>query len=103
MIKLTLVHIASQHLDNPLKLVNQLFKEMNLALLRGETINIRNFGKFNLRHIKNKSVYDFKRNYPVRISKWTVAFRVSKNMERLLNSKIAGEARMGGGDSQKLR
>ena len=83
MIKLTLVHIASQHLKDPLKLVNTLFKEMNLALLRGEIINIRNFGKFTLRHIKKNSGYNFKEKHPIKISKWTVAFKVSKNMEKL--------------------
>ena len=91
MIKLTLVNIAAQHLDDPLKLVNHLFREMNLALLREETINIHNFGRFSLRHIKNKSSYDFKNKRPMRMTKWTVAFKVSESMEKLINKQMMGK------------
>ena len=88
MIKLTLVNIAAQYLSDPLKLVNQLFREMNLALLRGERISIKHFGTFTLRHIKNKSSYDFKNKRPMRMNKWTVAFKISENMEKLLNKQM---------------
>ena len=84
-----LIKIAEKEYSSGHELINTLFREMNMALLRGESINIANFGVFFVKRYNNKTSYDFKKKVCISLNMWRIRFRPSKKIVKLLNQAMA--------------
>ena len=86
MIKKDLVTAAKKGYPSADRMVNNIFRAMNIAFLKGEEIHIRSFGKFWFFKQKQRSVYDFKAKMPRPFGEYnTIKFKPCREIRRRLN------------------
>lgn len=84
--KLDLVREAKKGWPSTEGIINNLFKAINAALVRGETVTIYNFGEFRRVRDSRKEVYDFKNKRRVPFSgNFKIKFKASPNVSKILN------------------
>ena len=85
--KRDLVQAAQKGWPDTMKIVNNLFRAINEALIKKEKVTIYNFGEFRVVKDSRKEVYDFKNKRRVPYAgKFKVKFRLSPNVEAFLNT-----------------
>ena len=91
--KLDLVREAKQGWPSTEGIINNLFKAINAALVRGEVVTIYNFGEFRVVKDSRKEVYDFqnKRRVPFP-GKLKICFKASPNVSKILNRDKSKDA-----------
>ena len=75
------------------KMVNHIFRAINIALVNGETVTIYNFGQFYISRTKVTHVYDFKNRKLLPFKgRYKICFRPARRVEKILNEKLEGNS-----------
>lgn len=85
--KRDLVRAAQKGWPDTMKIINNLFRAINEALIKKEKVTIYNFGEFYVIRANRKEVYDFKNKRRVPFAgKFKIKFRPSPTIDKLLNT-----------------
>ncbi len=68
---------------------NRFFELLEISLINHQTIELRNFGVFKLKHMPSRYGSDPRNKKKLYIPpKWKVTFKISENLNKALNEKI---------------
>jgi nucleoid DNA-binding protein len=85
--KADLIKAAKEGWPDAEKMVNSVFKAINCALVKGETVTIYNFGEFSVAESKVRTGWDFKNNKRIPIAgRLKVRFKPSPSILKIINN-----------------
>ena len=84
--KLDLIKSAKKGFPNAERMLNEILKAINTALVKGESVTIYNFGKFYVTKSNVRKVYDFKTKRTVaHKGRYKIKFKPAPSIEQMLN------------------